>query len=497
MGKWISEVAPTVGRVFFLALLAGLSLALLTAAQISTAFLAASGVTDGVSAVAIQSSAKRYEQNRRNVDSLLNTIQQTRDNRLTGVEIAANATIHDYVQTVAFRRFVFGCYPSAYAAVKDSPAFKGKESIELSWAFTSELYLSAKSAQAAVGCDLTPMNLDQLLSALSPGGSSPAQTAPQSGEAAVGAGARDLTVRTPSLAELPADGAIVASAKLYPVCAKAMPVEQLDCLWTNVTVAVGLGAAVNRQLAGLQAAQDARSTALGALNADLGSDPALGDARGRTAVGAWCQLSRICDEQEETANQELPAGRRKFAEFLLAPLNALGDLAGALVAALVVLPVLAQSAAMSMSAGALGGGVGHMWDRLGYGAFGHARLGRTQVELIRLQTQLNLVDPDKPGDVDGLKAGVDDLTSKIAAIQATNTDQPAPGAMMTAAFLGSAAALVVWLLTTAGLFVISGGSDTASASPNVLLAFALIAGLARERVIERVFETANKAVSSD
>lgn len=496
MWKWINQVAPTFGRVVFLALLAALSLALLTAAQISTAFLAASGVTDGVSAVGIQSSAKRYERNRRNVDVLIDAIQRTRDNRLTGVEIAANATIHDYVQTVAFRRFVFGCYPAAYTAVKNDPAFKGKEGIELSWAFTSELYLNAKGGQWATGCDLTPMNVDQLLSALSPGGSSPEQIISQPSATVAGTGAPSVTVRQSSSVEPAADGAIAASAKLYPVCAKTTPVEQLDCLWTNVTVAVGLGAAVNRQLTGLQAAQDARSTALGALNGDLSADAALGDARGRTAVGAWCQLSRICDEQQETANEALPRQRFAFAEYLLAPLNTLGDVAGALVAALVVLPVLAQSAAMSMSAGALGGGVGHMWDRLGYGSFGPARLGRTQAELTQLKARLDSVDPASPGDVDGLKAGVIDLTAKIAAIQISNANPPMPGAMMTAAFLGSAAALVVWLLTTAGLFVISGGSDTASASPNVLLAFALIAGLARERVIERVFEIANKAVSS-
>lgn len=429
------------------------TLALLTAAQISNAFLKSSGAADGVSAVAIRAAAKTYSDNRLEYRELQRSVQSQRFEGYNGQQTAADAAVYEYAHIVAFRRFIFGCAPAIYAEVRSRDEFKGPGA-ELSWAFLSELY-RASAPQIQTECNAGAISPDLISEFFSlPGVAS------------------DKSPFTNCVDELDAR-------------------KRLECLWSNVTTAVGLGEVSVRYQASGAAVIATRQGGLRALDSDLVAGQGLGSASAVSAVAAWQELSNPGWDRDQDMSENPASTGSGIGAFLAQ----VWKIPGRMIAALVVVPVLALSAGLAMSAGAFGGGVGSVWDSLS-SARDSQRIRNALEAVSKAMTRLAAqpsADSSVATAVEALRRDVSEAGGVLQSAAADNAVVRA--SLLTEAFLGSVSALIVWLLATGGLFVLSGGADANSANPNVLLAFALVAGLARNRVIELAFSVASAVFS--
>lgn len=447
-----------IGRVGYLTLLAAVTLALLTAAQISTAYLGATGAEKGVSAVAIADAANGLGENKKYFQRLNDLISRQRSNQLTGIAIASDAGIYKYAYTVAFRRVVLGCYPDSFTA-RDPQT--GIEASDLSWDASVAIYKAAKALEpedvGGAGCasNVDPNVIVQRFMHVAQG------------------------------SEAVSDGAFRAAAfgEIFVDCVKELneAPTQLECAWSNLTRSVGLSEVASRNQTGLQNALNASRSGLADLATDRAQLPGLASPEGLSAVAAYRSLRG----DEEPGN--VP-GRDETAPISLPWL-------GALIAALVVIPVLAQSALMAMFAGALGGGVANIWEGLGYGDGSESPLDKLAgtMQVVRRKLEAVAASTSQSHDMAAVLVSLKETAAELNRINAQTPDR---SSLLTATFLGAVAALIIWLLTTGGLFVLSGGDANSAASPNVLLAIALVAGLARAKVINLTFDIANKIFAS-
>jgi|GEM_PF-3702986 len=473
----------TAGRIFALTILAALTLCLLTATQISTAFLKGSGAADGVSAVSIRSAADVYAANRRFHREARQASHNQRRAEFVGLKLAGDAEIYSYAHSVAFRRHIFGCYPAAYDSVRDQTDFKGRSDVELDWRFLSALYREAAktSQQASPSCAASAMPVDDLVAFFT---QEPDDVVRQ-------------RVWVPRASSQAPSHAIVPAAEpsrdheVRPFANCTLPGGRpLECLWTNATTAVGMGTASQKQQAARTAALNARLAGLQALDAELAADKMIASPEAQSAVAAWLELHNpdwinetpVPDGEATEAERSEPRG----------VWSALGHwlyrFPARFVAGLVMMPVLAQSAALAMLAGALGGGVASLWESVA----GESRVGAAARALAALGDRSRSAALDDVSavalreEIARAREAIEAASEKVDQVWSARTD------ILTSSFLGSAGALIVWLLTTGGLFVLSGGEEAGTASPNVLMALALVAGLARQKVIDLTFSIADR-----
>lgn len=523
-GRWVA-------RVIYLLLLALVTILMLTSAQISYAYLSASGGDGAVSAIAIRDTARFYQDNRRARMEVLDAIAEQQSRRVRALNLVSDASLFEYFHKVQFRRFIFGCYPAAYAAVKTA---RGKDSAsgnELGWDFLLAVYQEASKPVAA--------------------GATPevCTAAVRQNQAAVDQLKRSQDFDYGPLFD---DCSTARSGQSRPSSR-----ERLECLWDNVTNSVGLEELAQKHSAALDVELQARRGSVGSLDDELAGDRALANPTGRAAVAAWLALHGpfdvTCKTDEgrgcraagprdlavakpaiQLAPATSPSGTGQLAGASQPPASApkadapktnaldgqskptIGEAARAVarwiarlpsqaVALIATMPILAQSAVMAMAAGALGGGVACMWTLLGY--------RRTEPKEIRdaaaeAQSALADVSQATSGAADAetrdalavADARIGELATTLreaSAALAAHADRSTGGdsaPVAVATFCGAVSALILWLLTTSGLFVLTGGDNAATASPNVLLALALMAGLTYARVIDLIFSIAEGAL---
>ena len=459
-GSWLRWI----GRAVYLVAIAVGSIMLLTAAQIAHAYLTAAGSGSSISAVAIRDTAGKFSANRAAHQEALDQVSIQQSRRVGALSMNGDAALYQYFHKVQFRRLIFGCYPNQYTRVRNQlPKTAGeKSSDELSWGSLLEVYIAARQAKV------------------------------DGGEACT------LALRDNSSAIARLKSSQFEWDDLFADCQKSSKTaEQLECLWDNVTLAVSLGELADARRSTFdQELQAARASASN-FDAELATYEGLSEPSGRAAVAAWLSLDqptvRSAGVGDDSAQARPPGLLQSIWE---APFK--------FIAWVATLPVLAQSALMAMLAGALGGGVARMWELLGYRRKEPVEIreaARDAAKTVqRLDAELDKTSADQ-GELARVRSELEEfrqtLTAATDALSAAHIEQSTDGnaPIIIATFSGAVAALILWLLTTSGLFVLSGGENTSSASPNVLLAISLIAGLASKRVIDVIFSFAEGTLS--
>jgi hypothetical protein len=443
MAKASSGSKSALGSLARILLLGGITVAMivmLTAVQITHAFLSVTGGASGVSAVAIRDEARTFERYKERRAEIIQSIAKFQDQRSEALSLSSDAGVFQYFQKVQFRRFIFACYPKAQRDTRDLLEKDGEEISGLSWDFLLPVYQAAAEMPAPPTCPAINRQSTQALA--------------------------------------PLRASKLEHDKLFPECdGKAAPRDRLECLWNNVTFGVGLEEITQQRRRSIEAELQARKVALNDLDSELLSDKVFADPAGRAAIAAWLELDGGAAPSDGKV------------------LTVVNRAAGRFISLLVTLPVLAQSALLALLAGAVGGGVARFWESLGYRVFDGAQLDRAS------KAVSDLADKAKADDyaelIQELAPHLRKLDEAREAIDRFHKAQVTEAAwpLVTACFSGAGSALILWLLMTSGLFVLSGGDNVSSASPNVLLAISLAAGLAHRQVINVIFSLAQRFLS--
>jgi hypothetical protein len=487
-------------RVISLTLIASVALVLLTSAQIAYVYLSNEGVAGGLSAITINRSAERLLINvseSKRLERELNSAEAELTQATNARRLAERDT---YGAKVDFRRFVLGCWPD--------PLLKREEGDSgLEYSTLRLVYIDARKASSptANGC---PLPEDSAL------GTAPPPT-PASG-------APDPATATPSATPLPPLGGSSSTATFGSRCDDAQVNTdrvRLDCLFERLTAAVSKESNDLRQASAAQESLELLVRDDARLAEALAADPILSSPKGRAAVETYLALrtndvdirkradeANLIGSSEQTTDKQPGVLRR-----LLRAAGAAGE---EFVGALVTMPLLGQSALLALFAGALGGGALFLWEALGLGpvratpsaAVKAALAGTIDAVEAAVHRPAIADDPEAQAAAEralsalsALDRLTDALAAKLAEVerkleQAGGQAIQAKAPLLFAAFSGSMAAFVIWLLTTGGLFVFSGGEQSGSADPTILIAVALLAGLSYRRVVDIVVGLADRII---